>query len=147
MKRDIIIFHGVVSRINYIEDKDYLWFDLKKDNYYYDKEGKLRNNPFFFTARIKKELSNRINLEIDQEIRVKGIPSGYTDSKGKRQNFIQVTSINETNLNITVMEKFKEEDGKEYWNGVELKKIPLTKEEQKEMEDLLKEFTEDKNEC
>ncbi len=41
---------------------------------------------------------------------------------------------------------YKDEDGNEYWHGELIKSNPLTEEEQQEMDDLLKEFREGKEE-
>ena len=86
------------------------------------------------------EYSNKIELRIGKDVYVEGIPKGYVDKKGHRQNYIHVLKINEI-----VVNKEPPLYGDEYWNG---QKIPtgdesLTEEDikiQKELEEIINSF-------
>ena len=91
---DYILVHGKIINIkNNIDDK-YIWFDIVKDEYFKDKDGNLKNYPSFFSARIPKTIANKYILDTNIEIVVKGIPKGYLDKNGYRQNYIHVLEIN-----------------------------------------------------
>ena len=62
------------------------------------------------------EYSYKIDLRIGKDIYVKGIPKGYIDKNGHRQNYIHVLEINGIEVN-----KETPLYSSEYWNG---KKIP-----------------------
>lgn len=129
--KDYILVHGIISNIKDNVDKEYIWFDIARNEYYKDKEGNMKNNPSFFSARINKSLKNKYILDTNIEVVIKGIPKGFVDKKGYRQNYIHVTEINGVML----------------WNGVRCESEPCTDEELKELEELLKPFREgDSNE-
>ena len=81
--QDYILVHGKIINIKNNVDDKYIWFDISKDEYYKDKDGHMKNNPSFFSARISKILSNKYVLDINIEVVVKGIPKGFIDKKGK----------------------------------------------------------------
>ena len=58
--KDYILVHGIISNIKDNVDKEYIWFDITRNEYYKDKEGNMKNNPSFFSARINKSLKNSI---------------------------------------------------------------------------------------
>ena len=96
------------------------------------------------SAKIPKESSQRYDLNINIDVLVRGIPKGYVDKKGYRQNYIQVNEINDIKIDKIIEEKYYiDEDDNEYWNG---KLIPETEPwnmndpEQKELSDWLKSF-------
>lgn len=66
--QDYILVHGKIINIkNNVNDK-YIWFDISKDEYYKDKDGHMKNNPSFFSARISKILSNKYILDTNIEV-------------------------------------------------------------------------------
>ena len=103
--QDYILVHGKIINIKNNVDDKYIWFDISKDEYYKDKDGYMKNKPSFFSARISKILSNKYILDTNIEVVVKGIPKGFIDKKGYRQNYIHVTELNVCNLNEDIFEK------------------------------------------
>ena len=85
---DYILVHGKIINIKNNVDDKYIWFDIAKDEYFKDKDGNLKNYPSFFSARIPKTIANKYILDTNIEIVVKGIPKGYLDKNGYRQNYI-----------------------------------------------------------
>lgn len=79
--QDYILVHGKIINIKNNVDDKYIWFDISKDEYYKDKDGHIKNNPSFFSARISKILSNKYILDTIIEVVVKGIPKGFIDKK------------------------------------------------------------------
>ena len=133
---DYILVHGKIINIkNNIDDK-YIWFDIVKDEYFKDKDGKLKNYPSFFSART---IANKYILDTNIEIVVKGIPKGYLDKNGYRQNYIHATEINgvETNEDILNQVISYDTDGIMLWNGKRCESIPTTKEEQLELQKMI----------
>ena len=108
--QDYILIHGKIINIKNNVDDKYIWFDISKDEYYKDKDGHMKNNPSFFSARISKILSNKYILDTNIEVVVKGIPKGFIDKKGYRQNYIHVTELNGCNLNEDIFEKIIDYD-------------------------------------
>lgn len=45
--KDYILVHGTITNIKDNVDKDYIWFDITRKEYYKDKEGNIKNNPSF----------------------------------------------------------------------------------------------------
>lgn len=144
--KDYILVHGIISNIKDNVDKEYIWFDITRNEYYKDKEGNMKNNSFFFSARINKSLKNKYILNTNIEVVIKGIPKGF---EGYRQNYIHVTKINGVELSENIFNKIisYDTDGVMLWNGVRCESEPCTDEELKELEELLKPFREgDSNE-
>ena len=129
---DYIRYHGVISTIRDTSDDIYVWIDICQKEMYKDKNGVDRINLSFFSARIYKEYFHKTNLQVGNEIYVIGIPKGYVDKNNLRQNYIHVLEINGIIIN-----KVPNDD---YWNGKKIEKKIPTPEEQKEFEELLKEF-------
>ena len=71
--KDYILVHGIISNIKYNVDKEHIWFDIARNEYYKDKEGNMKNNPSFFSARINKSLRNKYILNTNTEVVIKGI--------------------------------------------------------------------------
>lgn len=109
-----------------------------------DKEGNIKNNPSFFSARISKTLRHKYILDTNVEVVIKGIPKGFVDKKGYRQNYIHITEINGLELNENVFDKIisYDTDGVMLWNGKRCESEPCSEEELKELEELLKPFKE-----
>lgn len=129
---DYIRYHGVIFTIRDTSDDIYVWIDICQKEMYKNKNGMDRTNLSFFSARIYKEYFHKTNLQVGNEIYVIGIPKGYVDKNNLRQNYIHVLEINGITIN-----KIPNDD---YWNGKKIeKKIPTPK-EQKEFDELLKEF-------
>ena len=136
---DYILVHGKIINIkNHVDDK-YIWFDISNDEYYKDKDGKLKNYPSFFSARIPKTIANKYILDTNIEIIVKGIPKGYLDKNGYRQNYIHVTEINGEQANEDMLNQIisYDTDGVMLWNGKRCESIPTTKEKQLEIQKMI----------
>ncbi len=134
--QDYILVHGIITNIKDNVDNKFIWFDIRKDEYYKDKDGKMKNNPSFFSVRVSKNM--KYKLETNIEIIVKGIPKGFLDKNGYRQNYIHATEINglETNKYDEIISY--DNDGVMLWNGKRCESIPITKEEQEEIDKLIK---------
>ena len=136
---DYILVHGKIINIkNHVDDK-YIWFDISNDEYYKDKDGKLKNYPSFFSARISKTIANKYILDTNIEIIVKGIPKGYLDKNGYRQNYIHVTEINGEQAHEDLLNQIisYDTDGVMLWNGKRCESIPTTKEKQLEIQKMI----------
>lgn len=135
--QDYILVHGIITSIKDNVDNKFIWFDIRKDEYYKDKDGKMKNNPSFFSVRVSKNM--KYKLETNIEIIVKGIPKGFVDKNGYRQNYIHATEINglETNKYDEIISY--DTDGVMLWNGKRCESIPMSKEEQEEIDKLIKE--------
>lgn len=147
--KDYILVHGTITNIKDKVDKDYIWFDITRNEYYKDKEGNMKNNPSFFSARLSKTLKHKYILDTNIEVVIKGIPKGFIDKNGYRQNYIHITEINGVELNENIFDKIisYDTDGVMLWNGKRCESEPCSDEELKELEELLKEFREgDSNE-
>ena len=72
-------------------------------------------------------------------LQTKGIPKGYLDKNGYRQNYIHATEINgvETNEDILNQVISYDTDGVMLWNGKRCESIPTTKEEQLEIQEMI----------
>ena len=82
-----------------------------------------------------------INLKVGKDVYVRGIPKGYVDKKGYRQNFIHVTEYNGINIDGNLANQFGEDtDGTQLWHGVRCEKTPMTEEEEKEIQEILDSF-------
>lgn len=140
--QDYILVHGKIINIKNNVDDKYIWFDISKDEYYKDKDGHMKNNPSFFSARISKILSNKYILDTNIEVVVKGIPKGFIDKKGYRQNYIHVTELNGCNLNEDIFEKIIDYDKDDVmlWHGKRCESSPYSEDEINELEELLREF-------
>ena len=134
--QDYILVHGIIANIKDNVDNKFIWFDIRKDEYYKDKDGKMKNNPSFFSVRVSKNM--KYKLETNIEIIVKGIPKGFLDKNGYRQNYIHATEINglETNKYDEIISY--DTDGVMLWNGKRCESIPMSKEEQEEIDKLIK---------
>ena len=129
---DYIKYHGVISNIRDKLDDSYVWIDICQKERFKDKNGMDRTNLSFFSARIYQEYFIKTNLKVGDEIYVIGIPKGYVDKNNLRQNYIHVLELNGIEI--------KKEPINEYWNGQKVEIRPPTKEEQKEFDELLKDF-------
>ena len=96
---DYIKYHGYITSIRDNVDKDYIWFDICQKELYKDKNGEDKYNLSFFSARMYIEYSHKIELRIGKDVYVEGIPKGYVDKNGHRQNYIHVLKINEIVVN------------------------------------------------
>ena len=136
---DRITYHGVITSIRNNVDDKFIWFDIKQDNII-KKDGKVINNPSFFSARIYKEYKDLI--VIHEEIYVKGIPGGYIDKKGIKQNYIHVDVINDVKVKNELIENNTisyDSDGVMLWNGKRCESTPLSKKEEEKIDKLIKE--------
>ena len=133
---DYIKYQGTISSIRDKVDKDYIWFDICQKEPYKDINGRDKVNLSFFSARMYIEYSNKIDLKVGKDVYVRGIPKGYVDKKGHRQNYIHVLEINK--------EPPLYQAG--YWNGKKIEKVKATKEEQEELRRLIDEIVGVRNE-
>ena len=141
---DYITYHGNVTNIRDNFDDSYIWFDICK-NEIYMKDGRSTNNPSFFSARIYKSYLKKINLKINMFVYVKGIPKGYVDKNGHRQNYIHVVEINGSSVSDMLSSKYRKDDfGNEYWGETLITSTEDDSEENKklleEIQDLLGRF-------
>ena len=133
---DYIKYHGYITSIRDKVDKDYIWFDICQKELYKDKNGEDKNNLSFFSARMYVEYSYKIELRVGKDVYVEGIPKGYIDKNGHRQNYIHVLKINEIVVN---KEPPLYSDG--YWNGQKISNEETSSEEQAEMQKIIDEIT------
>ena len=140
--KDYILIHGTITSIKDKVDKDYIWLDITRNEYFKDKEGNMKNNPSFFSARLSKTLKNKYILDINIEVVIKCIPKGFIDKNGYRQNYIHITEINGVELNENIFNKIisYDTDGVMLWNGKRCESEQCTDEEIKELEELLSQF-------
>lgn len=136
MNKDYIKYHGTITNIRENVDKNYIWFDICQKQTYKDTNGTDRTNLSFFSARINK--NTKINLKIKDEIYVEGIPKGYVDKNGFRQNYIHVENLSKKEIQPTY--------NNEYWNDKKIEPNYVSKEVQKEFERKLKILRGDINE-
>lgn len=136
MNTDYIKYHGTITNIRENVDKNYIWFDICQKQTYKDTNGTDRTNLSFFSARINK--NTKINIKIKDEIYVEGIPKGYVDKNGFRQNYIHVENLSEKEIQPTY--------NNEYWNNKKIEPNYVSKEEQQEFERKLKILRGDINE-
>lgn len=137
---DYIKYHGYITSIRANVDKDYIWFDICQKEFHKDKSGEDKYKLSFFSAIMYIEYSNKIELRIGKDVYVEGIPKGYVDKQGHRQNYIHVLKINEI-----VVNKETPLYGDGYWNGQKIPTgdEPLTEEDikiQKELEEIINSF-------
>ena len=133
---DYIKYHGYITSIRDKVDKDYIWFDICQKELYKDKNGEDKNNLSFFSARMYVEYSYKIELRVGKDVYVEGIPKGYIDKNGHRQNYIHILKINEIEV--------KKEPllyGDEYWGGHKISNEDASPEEQAEMQAIIDEIT------
>lgn len=133
---DYIKYHGYITSIRDNVDNDYIWFDICQKEPYKDSNGMDKVNLSFFSVRMYIEYSNKIDLKVGNDVYVRGIPKGYVDKKGHRQNYIHVLEINK--------EPPLYQAG--YWNGKKIEKVKATKEEQEELRKLIDEIVGVRNE-
>ena len=133
---DYMKYHGYITSIRNNVDKDYIWFDICQKELYKDKNGEDKYNLSFFSARMYIEYSNKIELRIGKDVYVEGIPKGYVDKNGHRQNYIHVLKINEI-----VVNKEPPLYGDGYWNGQKISNEEASPEEQAEMQKIIDDIT------
>lgn len=132
---DYIKYHGVITSIRVKVDKNYIWFDICQKEQYKDKNGVDRTNLYFFSARMYIEYSYKINIHIGKDVYVEGIPKGYIDKNGHRQNYIHILKINEIEVN-----KEPPLYGDGYWNDQKIESNDASPEEQAEMDRMINEI-------
>lgn len=140
---DYIRFHGNITSIRDKVDKDYVWFDICQKSTYKDRNGMDRTELSFFSARIYVEYTYKLDFRIGKDVYVQGIPKGYVDKNGHRQNYIHVLEINGIDI-AKDLNPYR--DG--YWNGkkIPFEEEPLDEEDKeflKEWDELLKELDEE----
>ena len=91
--------------------------------------------PFLVLECILK-ISHKIELRIGKDVYVEGIPKGYVDKNGHRQNYIHILKINEIEVN-----KEPPLYGDGYWNGQKISNDEASPEEQVEIQKIINEIT------
>lgn len=132
--KDYILIHGIIINIKDKVDDKYIWFDVKKDEYFKNKDGKMKNNPSFFSVRISKNMEHKYKLETNIEVVVKGIPKGFIDKFGYRQNYIHATEINGLDTEQYDRIISYDTDGVMLWHGKRCEAELATEEEIKAFE-------------
>lgn len=94
-----------------------------------------RTNLSFFSARMYIEYTYKIELRVGKDVYVKGIPKGYIDKNGHRQNCIHILKINDLEVN-----KEPPLYGNGYWNGKKIEDSKASPEEQAEMQRMIDEI-------
>ena len=133
---DYMKYNGYITSIRDKVDKDYIWFDICQKELYKDKNGEDKNNLSFFSARMYIEYSYKIELRVGKDVYVEGIPKGYIDKNGHRQNYIHILKINEIEVK---KEPPLYADG--YWGGQNISNEEASPEEQAEMQAIIDEIT------
>lgn len=133
---DYIKYHGYITSIRDKVDKDYIWFDICQKELYKDKNGEDKNSLSFFSARMYVEYSYKIELRVGKDVYVEGIPKGYIDKNGHRQNYIHILKINEIEV-----KKEPPLYGDGYWGGQIISNEEASPEEQAEMQAIIDEIT------
>ena len=133
---DYIKYHGYITSIRDKVDKDYIWFDICQKELYKDKNGEDKNSLSFFSARMYVEYSYKIELRVGKDVYVEGIPKGYIDKNGHRQNYIHILKINEIEV-----KKEPPLYGDGYWGGQINSNEEASPEEQAEMQAIIDEIT------
>jgi hypothetical protein len=135
-----IILEGIISRINK-EDNKYIWFDICKNDNFKDKNGVMRQESSFFSARIdKSKLVGKDILEKGKFVIVNGIPKSYIDKSNYKVFYIHVLSIEEYSKYNDKQINSYYKDGVMHWNGQRCESEKATPEEKAEMEAILSEF-------
>ena len=132
---DYIKYHGTISSIRDKVDKDYIWFDICQKEPYKDINGRDKVILSFFSARMYIEYTYKIELRIGKDVYVEGIPKGYIDKNGHRQNYIHILRINDLEVN-----KEPPLYGDGYWNGQKISNEEASPEEQAEMQAIIDSF-------
>ena len=132
---DYIKYHGYITSIRDKVDKNYIWFDICQKELYKDKNGEDKNNLSFFSARMYVEYSYKIELRVGKDVYVEGIPKGYVDKNGHRQNYIHVLKINEIEV-----KKEPPLYGDGYWGGKKISSEEASPEEQAEIQKIIDSF-------
>lgn len=95
-----------------------------------------RTNLSFFSARMYLEYTFKIELRVGKDVYVEGIPKGYIDKNGHRQNYIHILKINDLEVN-----KETPLFGDGHWNDKEIEDLKASPEEQAEMQRMIDEIT------
>ena len=115
---DYISYHGKIANIRDTYDDEYIYFDIVQFEFFIDKNGNSKVKPTYFNARISKKINQYLELKINMDVVVNGVPKAYTDKKGYKQSYIHVTEINNIAIKDIMEEKYYvDENGNEYWNG------------------------------
>lgn len=133
---DHIKFHGVITNIRDKYDKEYIWFDICQKEIYQDRNGRDRVNLSFFSARLYKEYVYKIELKIGKDVYVQGIPKGYVDKNGHRQNYIHILEINGIDINPNKIISY-DHDGVMIWHDERCEQDLATEEEIRKFEEEL----------
>lgn len=93
----------------------------------------------FLVQECMLKYTYKIELRVGKDVYVEGIPKGYIDKNGHRQNYIHILKINDLEVN-----KEPPLYGDGYWNGQKIESEEASLEEQAEMQRMIDEITGDK---
>lgn len=142
-----VIISGIINVITDTNNK-YIKFGLTIDKYTLNEDKKV-----YVSLNISRELFNTYQDYFikGNKVFVKGYLNSYIDQNKKIQSFISVTDISKNPNDITTGRKAPhiryDPDGVMVWNGKRCETIPPTKEEIKEMQEIIDSITNERNEC
>ena len=99
-----------------------------KKEIYQDQNDRDRINLSFFSARLYKEYVCKIELKIGKDVYAQGIPKGYVDKNGHRQNYIHILEINGIDINPNKIASYDIDDVM-IWHGERCEQDLATKEQ------------------
>ena len=101
------------------------------------------SNIVYASLRVYEDLynNNKGLFLLGKKVYIKGYLNSYSDKNKKIHNFVTVTRIEEYDFESATGPVIGVDyDGVETWNGKRCESVPLTEEEQAEMEELFKSF-------
>lgn len=137
-----IILSGIINYIFQCKNEKYIAFGLTCKKY----SKKENSNIVYASLRIHKDLYNIYKdfFIKGKQIYINGYINSYSDTNKKIWNYITVTKVYEDTVSLIKNVKMShiqyDESTDMFWNGKDCKAIPLSNEEIKEMEALLKKY-------
>lgn len=142
-----ILISGVINNITDTNDM-YIKFSMVSKKYTTNE-----NKNVYVSLNVSRELYNiyKDYFYKDNKVFVKGYLNSYIDKNRNIKCFISVIDISNNPDDIIKGRKEPhiryDPDGVEVWNGKRLESEPLTEEEQQELQNLIDEITNERNEC
>ena len=134
-----IIISGFINNITDTNDK-YIKFSIVSKKYNGNEDKKV-----YVSLNISRELYNIYQdcFVKENKVFIKGYLNSYI-TNGKIQSFITVTHISDNQEELINGKSGPhiryDPDGVEVWNGTREEAIPMSEEQQKEMDEILKDF-------
>ncbi len=135
-----VLVSGIINAITDTNNK-YIKFGLTINKYTLNEVRKV-----YVSLNISRELYNIYQdyFTKGNKVFIKGYLNSYVDKNKKIQSFITVTDISNNQLDIKDCREKPhiryDDKGVMIWNGKRCEKIPPTKQERKEVEELLSDF-------